>query len=144
MSKEWVGHWTNYKVFHDNPDMNIGSDEMNISLDEMNISLDDINISPDEIKALAIVKEEIYCEELENEENFEHDAIDSNEIIIEDASIHNLKAIIDVERRKNNTTNANVKISHIYLQYGKTCDMLTLDIKSYKSKDKGGSNRWGN
>ncbi|HKL78937.1 MAG TPA: TrmO family methyltransferase, partial [Mobilitalea sp.] len=83
---EWVGHWTNYKVFHDNPDMNISSDEINISSDEM-------NIISDEMKALQAVKEEIYCEELENEEHFEHDAIDSNEIIIEDASIHNLKAI---------------------------------------------------
>ncbi|WP_309446491.1 TrmO family methyltransferase domain-containing protein [Desulfosporosinus nitroreducens] len=69
---EWVGHWTNYKVFPDIPEIN--------------------NIS-DKTKKLTCDNEVDYCEELESEEYFEHEYMGSNEIIVENVSIHNLKDI---------------------------------------------------
>ncbi len=69
---KWVEHWTNYKVFHDTPEMNIISYETNY---------------------LPADNETVFFEELESGETFEHDYVDSNEIVVENASIHNLKDI---------------------------------------------------
>lgn len=69
---KWVDHWTDYKVFHDNLQLQITLDNMNTCSHE---------------------KEEVYCDELESEEHFEQDAYNSNEIVVENASIHNLKDI---------------------------------------------------
>lgn len=69
---EWVGHWTDRKVFHDIPEMDQYSDiDKNAAFDEI----------PD------------YFEELDRNEIFEREDTDSNEIVVEGASIHNLKNI---------------------------------------------------
>lgn len=69
---EWVEHWTDCKVFHDIPEINLYSNtNKNMALDE---KVD-------------------YFEELDSEEIVERDNMDSNEIIVENASIHNLKNI---------------------------------------------------
>lgn len=69
---KWVEHWTDYKVFHDKPKLQINSDN---------------------ISTLYSENEEVYCDEIESEEYFEQDAFDSNEIVVENAVIHNLKDI---------------------------------------------------
>ncbi len=69
---EWVGHWTGFKVFHDNPEMTIASDE--------------VRHPPSD-------DESEFAEELENDEIFSYDYTDTNEIVVEKASIHNLKDI---------------------------------------------------
>lgn len=69
---EWVEHWTNYKVFYDTPSMQISSEHIN---------------------AFSYGKEEVYFDELESDEYDEQGIYDSNEIVVENASIHNLKDI---------------------------------------------------
>jgi len=69
---EWVDHWTDHKVFHDTSGIQVDSANVSSSSEE---------------------NEEVYCDELENEEYFEQDATDANEIVVENASIHNLKDI---------------------------------------------------
>jgi excinuclease ABC subunit A len=69
---KWVEHWTNYKVFYDNPEMNISSDASKNRSDD---------------------NEAFFFEELESEDNFERDYIDTNEIVVENATLHNLKDI---------------------------------------------------
>lgn len=69
---EWVGHWTDCKVFYDIPEMDQYYDI-------------DKNTAFDEISD--------YYEELDRNETFEQEDTDLNEIIVEGASIHNLKNI---------------------------------------------------
>lgn len=69
---EWVEHWTNYKVFYDNPQMQITSEHIN---------------------TVSYENEEVYCDELERDDYDEQGIYDSNEIVVENASIHNLKDI---------------------------------------------------
>lgn len=69
---KWVDHWTDYKVFHDNAKREIISDN---------------------VDTLSFENENVFCEELENEEFLEQDAFDFNGIVVENASIHNLKDI---------------------------------------------------
>ena len=67
---EWVDHWTDRKVFHVIPEMDLYSDI-------------DTNIASHESSD--------YYEELDSNETFEQEDTDSNEIVVEGASIHNLK-----------------------------------------------------
>ncbi|MGF7142010.1 excinuclease ABC A subunit [Anaerotaenia torta] len=67
---EWVGHWTDRKVFHDIPDIETFVDN--------NAAFDGSSY---------------YFEELDRNEIFEQEDTDSNEIVVEGASIHNLKNI---------------------------------------------------
>jgi len=69
---EWVAHWTDRKVFHDISEMDLYSD---------------VN------KNAAYVDLTDYYEELESNEIFGVENFDSNEIVIEGASIHNLQNI---------------------------------------------------
>jgi len=69
---KWVEHWTDYKVFYDNPRMQITSEHIN---------------------TVSYENEEVYCDELESDEYNEQGIYDSNEIVVENASIHNLKDI---------------------------------------------------
>ena len=69
---KWVGHWTNHKVFHDIPEIDVYSDiNENIAFDEYSD----------------------YFEELESSIITEHEDTETNEIVVEGASIHNLKNI---------------------------------------------------
>ncbi len=69
---EWVAHWTECKVFHDIPKINLPSNQKNEApLDER----------PD------------YSEELDFDEVFAQEDMASNEIVVEGAEIHNLKNI---------------------------------------------------
>lgn len=69
---EWVGHWTDCKVFHDIPEIDLYSD---------------IN------KTIVFDERSDYFEELDCEEILDREDMDSNEIVVENASIHNLKSI---------------------------------------------------
>lgn len=69
---EWVAHWTDRKVFNDIPGMDLYSDA------DKNAAYADFTG---------------YYEELDSDEIFEHENSDSNEIVIEGASIHNLQNI---------------------------------------------------
>lgn len=69
---EWVGHWTDCKVFHDTPEIE---------------QYFDVNNN------LVFDEEYDYLEILDSEEILEQEDIDSNEIVVEGASIHNLKNI---------------------------------------------------
>lgn len=68
---EWVGHWTDRKVFHDIADIETFVDNNNAAFDGSSY----------------------YFEELDRNEIFEQEDTDSNEIVVEGASIHNLKNI---------------------------------------------------
>lgn len=69
---EWVGHWTDCKVFHDIPVIDMYSDiNKNVAFDELSN----------------------YFEELDSNEILQHEDMNSNEIVVEGASIHNLKNI---------------------------------------------------
>ncbi len=69
---EWVAHWTNRKVFHDIPVIDVYSD--------MN-------------KKTAFDESSNYFEEIEGSMIIEHEDSETNEIVVEGASIHNLKNI---------------------------------------------------
>ncbi len=69
---EWVAHWTDRKVFNDIPEIDMYSDI-------------DKNTTFDEISD--------YYDELDSNETFEQEDTDLNEIVVEGASIHNLKNI---------------------------------------------------
>lgn len=70
---EWIEHWTNYKVFKDNAENDIA-----------------INKTED----YQTSSETIFVKELENNEDFsENDYLKTNEIVVEHATIHNLKDI---------------------------------------------------
>jgi len=69
---EWVGHWTEYKVFHDIPEIDLYT-----------------NTNADFI----FDENHDYLDGLDKEEILEQEDIDSNEIVVEGASIHNLKNI---------------------------------------------------
>lgn len=70
---EWVGHWTDFKVFHNTPEVDLYSNKnKNIMFDEC---------------------ADYFEKELDNKEILEHEDMDLNEIVIENASIHNLKNI---------------------------------------------------
>ncbi len=69
---EWVEHWTGYKVFPDPSEQ---------------------CILPEERPNILSMQEEAYFEELEGEEGATLDYVDTNEIIIEHASLHNLKDV---------------------------------------------------
>ncbi|MCT4542896.1 MAG: TrmO family methyltransferase [Vallitalea sp.] len=71
---DWVSHWTGYKTFLDS-----------------NIDINSSHIYKDIIDNKS--KESIFLKELEPENNIDIKNINSNEIIIENASIHNLKDI---------------------------------------------------
>ena len=66
---KWVEHWTAYKVFSDHPEIDIVSDKQ---LPE---------------------PENVYFAELERELGTGEDYVDTNEIIVENASLHNLKDV---------------------------------------------------
>ncbi|GAB6106679.1 TrmO family methyltransferase domain-containing protein [Fusibacter bizertensis] len=68
----WVSHWTDYKVFYDKPNVQNMIDNM---------------------RTLYSEDEDVYFDEIESEEYTEQDAPDANEIVVENASIHNLKEI---------------------------------------------------
>ena len=75
---EWVGHWTDRKVFHDIPEIETHVDMNN------NAVFDGSSY---------------YFEELDRNEIFEQENTDSNEIVVEGASIHNLKIqAVEAER----------------------------------------------
>lgn len=69
---EWVGHWTDYKVFQEDSQINIS-----------------INKAEDNLE----IGEAVFFKELEREDNLEHNPISTNEIVVEHASLHNLKDI---------------------------------------------------
>jgi len=69
---DWVAHWTDCKVFYDSPQIEVSS-------------YININAAFNEISS--------YFEELDSDEPLEHEDVDSNEIVVEGASIHNLKNI---------------------------------------------------
>ncbi len=99
---EWVEHWTGYKIFPDPseqsmlPEQSDSSEQSRLSeqsiLSKQRISLG--QSSPTEVSAEPRTEqEEIYFGELEGEEGDTLDYVDTNEIIIEHASLHNLKDI---------------------------------------------------
>lgn len=69
---EWVEHWTDYKVFHDHSKIQIASHTIESLVDE---------------------NEDVFCDELECDDTLEQEAYQTNEIVVENASIHNLKNI---------------------------------------------------
>lgn len=68
----WVEQWTNFKVFRDVLEIDVTADGKKSALNE---------------------EELIFCEALERESHFEEEFLDTNEIVVENASIHNLKDI---------------------------------------------------
>ncbi|WP_432664282.1 TrmO family methyltransferase [Wukongibacter baidiensis] len=69
---KWVEHWTDYKVFQKpKGDIEAIDSKLQSTMDE----------------------ETIYMEELEPEGDFEFEKVNANEIVVENASIHNLKDI---------------------------------------------------
>lgn len=69
---EWVGHWTDRKVFYEIPELDLHPDAY-------------INGAFDEPAGCF--------EELDNDEAFEDENTDANEIVVEGASVHNLQDI---------------------------------------------------
>ncbi len=94
---KWVGHWTNYKVFHNSSEFNTAFDATSRILEASNemksFPYDSEWVKPDAVDNEAAGDEAVFCDELENDEAFESDSADANEIVVENASIHNLKDI---------------------------------------------------
>ncbi len=79
---KWVDHWTGCKVFHDIPAIELYSDR------EKTVELDESRDYKSADYEGAFCYEELDCEEDPVQED-----LDSNEIVVENASIHNLKNI---------------------------------------------------
>lgn len=75
---EWVAHWTDYKVFHE--------------ITRLEENLEAGNISKVDNTAAFTGQAEHFAE-LDSNEAFETEALSANEIVVEGASIHNLKNI---------------------------------------------------
>ncbi len=77
---KWVEHWTDYKIFEESKG-HIGA----------------IRVEPE----ITMNEEIIYIEELEPESSTESQKINANEIVVEHASIHNLKDIsVNIPKEK--------------------------------------------
>ncbi len=68
----WVEHWTGYKIFPDPSEL---------------------SSIQDEIRNIRFEQEKVFFEELERSEGLAEDYVDTNEIIVEHASLHNLKEV---------------------------------------------------
>ncbi len=87
---EWVSHWTPYKVFHDHTENPMLAED-----DTKNQMMTAFDTAKNQVLTEALEApadtEDGWCEELDEDEAIEQEAYRSNEIVVENASIHNLK-----------------------------------------------------
>jgi excinuclease ABC A subunit len=88
----WVEHWTGYKVFSDASGQGILQEEKTDQKPRKEESLGEAS-RQEESSDEESQQEVVYYKELEGEEGFPQDYSDTNEIIVEHASLHNLKDI---------------------------------------------------